>query len=131
MLSAGASSGGEKETCLIIQNKGGGHGEIGYHLALQLAQKGVSVTLLNDKYSDKKEPFKSYDKLRDVGVDIISAELATADVSSLLAGKSFHYVYDNFAKNVDLAKPVAELALSKAWPVKSYVFVSSGGMYKV
>ena len=27
------------DSCLIIQNKGGGHGEIGYHLALQLAQE--------------------------------------------------------------------------------------------
>ena len=27
------------EGALIIQNKGGGHGEIGYHLALQLASE--------------------------------------------------------------------------------------------
>jgi hypothetical protein len=30
------------DSCLIIQNKGGGHGEIGYHLALQLVkEKGM------------------------------------------------------------------------------------------
>jgi hypothetical protein len=37
---------------------GGGHGEIGFHLAKQLAGKGVKVTILNDQYSEKKEPFK-------------------------------------------------------------------------
>ena len=26
------------DSCLIIQNKGGGHGEIGYHLAMQLSE---------------------------------------------------------------------------------------------
>lgn len=35
-------------------------------------------------------------------------------------------MYDNYAKNADLAKPVAELALAQSWPVKTYVFVSSG-----
>lgn len=35
-------------------------------------------------------------------------------------------MYDNFAKNVDLAKPVASLAQDQKWPVKTYVFVSSG-----
>ena len=28
------------DSCLIIQNKGGGHGEIGYHLAMQLSEQG-------------------------------------------------------------------------------------------
>jgi hypothetical protein len=44
-------------------------------------------------------------------------------------GKKFEYVYDNFAKNVDLAKPVASLAQDQKWPVKTYVFVSSGTRY--
>jgi len=48
-----------KDHALIIQNKGGGHGEIGYHLALTLAKdKGLAVTILNDKYSESKQPFK-------------------------------------------------------------------------
>jgi hypothetical protein len=86
-----------------------------------------------------------------VGVEVLVADLATADYQSLLvspelyfqtleavgrpgvqsgpcvqAGRQFEYVYDNFAKNVDTARPVAELALAQAWPVKDYVFVSSG-----
>lgn len=45
--------------CTSINNPtGGGHGEIGFHLAKQLAAKGVKVTILNDQYSEKKEPFK-------------------------------------------------------------------------
>ncbi len=44
---------------LIAQNKGGGHGELGYHLALKLIEKDISVTLLQDgagKNRDK-QPF--------------------------------------------------------------------------
>lgn len=44
---------------LVVQNKGGGHGELGYHLALKLIEKDVSVTLLQDgagKNKDK-QPF--------------------------------------------------------------------------
>ena len=44
---------------IIAQNKGGGHGELGYHLALKLIEKDISVTLLQDgagKNKDK-EPF--------------------------------------------------------------------------
>ena len=36
------------DSTLIIQNKGGGHGEIGYHLAKELASRGHKVTLLQD-----------------------------------------------------------------------------------
>lgn len=44
---------------LIAQNKGGGHGELGYHLALKLSEKDITVTLLQDgagKNKDK-QPF--------------------------------------------------------------------------
>ncbi|GAB5037944.1 chloroplast stem-loop binding protein of 41 kda chloroplastic-like [Nannochloropsis oceanica] len=119
------------EKALIIQNQGGGHGEIGYHLALKLAkEKGLKVTVLNDKYNDQKQPFKSYGDLTAAGVEVLSAELATADVKRLLGDQAYDYVYDNNAKNVELASPVVNLALSQSWPVKDYVFVSSGGMYK-
>ena len=51
---------------LIAQNKGGGHGEIGYHLALKLIEKGISVTLLQDgagKNKDK-QPFARFVRLQ-------------------------------------------------------------------
>ena len=35
-------------TIFELQNKGGGHGEIGYHLAKELASRGHKVTLLQD-----------------------------------------------------------------------------------
>lgn len=44
---------------LIAQNKGGGHGELGYHLALKLIEKDISVTLLQDGAGKNKgsQPF--------------------------------------------------------------------------
>lgn len=52
----------EPGKALIAQNKGGGHGEIGYHLALKLIEKDISVTLLQDgagKNKDK-QPFARF-----------------------------------------------------------------------
>ena len=52
----------ETGKALIAQNKGGGHGEIGYHLALKLIEKDISVTLLQDgagKNKDK-QPFARF-----------------------------------------------------------------------
>lgn len=40
---------------LIAQNKGGGHGELGYHLALKLIERDISVTLLQDGGGKNKE----------------------------------------------------------------------------
>jgi hypothetical protein len=34
------------DAALILQNKGGGHGEIGFHLAKQLKGKGLDVHIL-------------------------------------------------------------------------------------
>lgn len=47
---------------LIAQNKGGGHGELGYHLALKLIEKDISVTVLQDGAGKNKEkqPFARY-----------------------------------------------------------------------
>ena len=33
---------------VIVQNKGGGHGEIGFHLAKNLADKDLTVTIVQD-----------------------------------------------------------------------------------
>uniref|UniRef100_I2CPE2 NAD(P)-binding domain-containing protein n=1 Tax=Nannochloropsis gaditana (strain CCMP526) TaxID=1093141 RepID=I2CPE2_NANGC len=130
LRSRGSSMMAAGQSALIIQNKGGGHGEIGYHLALKLVkEKGLQVTLLNDKYDDQKQPFKSYGDLTGAGVDILSADLGSADVKSLLSGRSFHYVFDNFAKSSEALPPFLDLA--RAWPLQVYVFVSSGGMYQV
>ena len=118
---------------LIVQNKGGGHGELGYHLAKQLNNQGYQVTMLNDVYNDKKAPFSSYDQISSDGVEILttsfSAENAADEIKTMLDGKTFDVVYDNAAKSVDDASRITSLATNAKWPVKHYVFVSSGGMY--
>lgn len=59
---------------LIIQNKGGGHGEIGYHLAQQLVAKGKSVTILHEGDGpNAKEAHRKYGDLDSLGVKIIWA----------------------------------------------------------
>merc|ERR1711990_1443205 len=49
------------DAALILQNKGGGHGEIGFHIAKQLRDKGVDVHMLQaaDAKIDKA-PFKVF-----------------------------------------------------------------------
>ena len=110
---------------VIVQNKGGGHGEIGYHLAKALAAKDLDVTIVQDA-SAKKEalPFKLYDEL--------SATVAWCDmgdaaaVEKACAVDGLTHVYDNFAKSpADAAPMMAAAKSSDAF----YAFVSSAGMY--
>mmetsp|Transcript_46143 Transcript_46143/g.111843 ORF Transcript_46143/g.111843 Transcript_46143/m.111843 type:complete len:368 (-) Transcript_46143:4293-5396(-) len=129
-------------SALIIQNKGGGHGELGYQLAKVLQEnykdKITNITILQDEDCDmEKEPFKSY------GVDLEGVEVnylpigTGADwidmhfMQNMLGGKrfSFEYVFDNASK-----KPVAEykalVDCAAEWEnLKMYCYVSSAGMY--
>jgi len=121
---------------LIVQNKGGGHGELGYQLAktLQNQEQITSVTILqDDACDDTKEPFKSY--AADLpGVKVIKASLSdegmTADdVNSLLGGDTFEYVWDNASKGpVGSGKAICDAA--KGWNPKLFAYVSSAGMYQ-
>jgi nucleoside-diphosphate-sugar epimerase len=130
-------------SALIIQNKGGGHGELGYQIAKQLISDGSSnksdidsVTILQDSAcKDTQEPFKSYaSDLPDV--KIIKAKLSDesmtqSDLQSLLGGDdvTFDYVWDNASKEpVGASKACADCA--KVWGVKLYVYVSSAGVYQ-
>ena len=69
---------------LIIQNKGGGHGEIGYHLAKALRAKELDVTILQDSAVagalEKPDalPFSKYeaDLVDGLGVNLVFADLA-------------------------------------------------------
>merc|ERR1740130_261775 len=65
------------DAALILQNKGGGHGEIGYHLAKQLKDKGLDVVMLQaqDAKMDKP-PFKDYAELKSMGVEIQILDLS-------------------------------------------------------
>jgi nucleoside-diphosphate-sugar epimerase len=121
-----------KDAALIVQNKGGGHGEIGYHLAKQLSSKGLAVTLLQDAAAKlDKPPFNDYEVLKAKhGVEVVSCKLEDpAEIKDKLAGRKFTHVFDNFAKDRATAETVAGLATA-GWDVKSYAYVSSGGMYK-
>ena len=60
------------DSALIIQNKGGGHGEIGYHLALELAkERGMSVSILHEgPNKSAKPPHNAYGDLDAAGVKV-------------------------------------------------------------
>jgi hypothetical protein len=87
---------------------GGGHGELGYHLAKILSAKGIAVTLLQDSAAKKdKQPFASYSEL---DVEVVWGDLAAGVGASIPSGKKYDYVFDNFAKDPDTARDVAEAA---------------------
>lgn len=136
---AASSSSLSMSAALIVQNKGGGHGELGFQLAKTLEGKSkiTSITILqDDACNDEKEPFKSY--TTDIpNVKVIKANLAdddsmtTANIQSLLgADASFDYVWDNSSKKpVGAGKSICELA-ANSWNTKVYTYVSSAGMYQ-
>mmetsp|Transcript_8063 Transcript_8063/g.19503 ORF Transcript_8063/g.19503 Transcript_8063/m.19503 type:complete len:412 (-) Transcript_8063:1145-2380(-) len=127
----------DMSAALIVQNKGGGHGELGYQLAKALAdhEKITSITILqDDACNDEKEPFKSYaSDLPDVKV--VKAPLSSddsmtsADVKSLLGDATFEYIWDNCSKGAEgPGKAICDCA--KDWDVKLLTYVSSAGMYQ-
>mmetsp|Transcript_18335 Transcript_18335/g.43656 ORF Transcript_18335/g.43656 Transcript_18335/m.43656 type:complete len:366 (-) Transcript_18335:209-1306(-) len=118
------------DAALIVQNKGGGHGEIGFHLAKQLRARNLDVTVIQDSATKfDKPPFCFYGELEALGCEIMAVDLADqAQVHAALQAKTFTHVFDNFAKNVDTVSAVAGLA--KHWGVKNFAYVSSAGMYQ-
>jgi len=119
---------------LIVQNKGGGHGELGFQLAKKLAsnEKIDKITILQDDSCKKdSEPFQSYSS--DIpDVNVIYAKLGdeSCDVADLLGGETFEYIWDNFSKGPEgPSKALCDIA--KDWGcVKLYTYVSSAGMYQ-
>jgi len=124
---------------LIVQNKGGGHGELGFQIAKKLtaSDKIDSITILQDKACNlEAEPFKSY--ASDIpDVDVIYAELGDESLDAkalqaLLGGDDtkFEYIYDNYSKGpVGSSKALCDIA--KGWEcVKLYTYISSAGMYQ-
>ena len=124
-------------SALIVQNKGGGHGELGYQLAkvLERNEKVDSITILQDEAcKEDSEPFKSYStdlpSVKIVNAPLGDATMTAESVQSLLGdGASFDYVWDNASKDAEGAgKAVCDCA--KSWNVKLLIYVSSAGMYK-
>eukprot|EP00931_Biecheleriopsis_adriatica_P038782 TRINITY_DN2216_c0_g2_i4.p1 TRINITY_DN2216_c0_g2~~TRINITY_DN2216_c0_g2_i4.p1 ORF type:complete len:801 (+),score=204.81 TRINITY_DN2216_c0_g2_i4:69-2471(+) len=119
---------------LIMQNKGGGHGEIGYHLALALQKKGLKVTILQDSAAKKnKVPYSLYDSdLPEAGITWMDPEdtqaYSAAAMAALQNGPPVTHIFDNYSKKPEQIEPL--LAVAKASPdFKLYSFISSAGMY--
>lgn len=124
-------------SALIVQNKGGGHGELGYQLAKTLLQhdKITSITILQDEAcKDTAEPFKSYST--DIpDVKIIKAPLADEGMTSdslkaVLGGVSFDYIWDNASKSAEGGAGKAVVDCAKDWNSKLLTYISSAGCYK-
>lgn len=126
-------------SALIVQNKGGGHGELGYQIVKNLQTNFkdtiTSITILqDDAWNDSKEPFASYSDFGE-DVKIIKASLGSDDMTaeglqSILGDDAkFDYIWDNASKKPESAgKAIVDCA--KSWNPKLYTYVSSAGMYQ-
>lgn len=137
-------------SALIVQNKGGGHGELGFQLAKTLQsnyqEKITSITILqDDKCNDEQEPFQSY-KTDIPDVKIIKTNLSSSSSSdddddeksitaeslqSILGGDdvSYDYIWDNASKDAKgVGKAICDCA--KSWDSTLLCYVSSAGMYQ-
>lgn len=111
---------------VIVQNKGGGHGEIGFHLAKALSSSnGMKVTILQDENAKKDAlPFCKYDELE---AEVKWCSLSDKDSVAAAMPESFSHVFDNNSKNPEDAEPYVSAAVAND---AFYAFVSSAGMYK-
>lgn len=115
---------------LIVQNKGGGHGEIGFHLAKALRAKDVRVTLLQDSAAKATAlPYSLYaSELADCEV-VWADPLDEQSVKVALAGKPpLTHVFDNWAKSERDCMPYLMAAMDTP-EFELYTFISSAGMY--
>jgi hypothetical protein len=117
----------QNKKVLILQNKGGGHGTIGYYLSKNLAEKGAVTTMLQDKCKYTQEPFSEYGGLKEMGVNIIDGAISeeTSQLSTLPS--KVDYIIDNWSKGANNASFVGKLA--STLKAEQLVFVSSAGMY--
>mmetsp|Transcript_39849 Transcript_39849/g.40360 ORF Transcript_39849/g.40360 Transcript_39849/m.40360 type:complete len:421 (+) Transcript_39849:73-1335(+) len=70
---------------LIVQNKGGGHGELGYQLAKVLQQRDDidKITILQDQDADyETEPFKSYASDLEPNADPVDADMISSAIET-------------------------------------------------
>lgn len=116
-------------SALIVQNKGGGHGELGFQLAKNLSSnsKITSITILQDAAcNDSKEPFASYSSeiphVKVVKANLADETMTAEDMQTLLGGQSYDYVWDNASKDpTGSGKAVVDCA--KAWNSKLLTYV--------
>jgi len=113
---------------VIIQNKGGGHGEIGFHLAKALSAKDMDVTLVQDASAKKDAlPFSKYAAELPGGVTTTWCDMGdAAAVSAACAVDGATHVFDNYSKKPSDAAPMIGAADAAG---AFYAYVSSAGMY--
>lgn len=110
----------------VLQNKGGGHGELGYALG-RAAPAGAELVIFQDSaYKAKQAPFSSYGELKAVKVQEIKLSDTSAVVAELSAGK-FDVIIDNNSKDPAAVSSFCDVASSTG--ARKFVYVSSGGMY--
>jgi len=111
-------------TSLIINNKGGGHVTIGYHLCRALTAKGHKVTIIqNSDIDNEKMPFTSYS---DLDAEIL--KIPFDETFALPEGRDeFDFVFDNNSKAP--TGPV-ESAILRDVKTKLYTYVGSAGIYE-
>lgn len=115
---------------LIVQNKGGGHGEIAFHLAKALRAKGVDVTIVQDAAAKaSKPPFSRYEsELSDCSIAWCDPTDSAAVAAALAGRPALTHVFDNFAKSPAECAPALDAALASP-AFQLFAFVSSAGMY--
>lgn len=122
---------------LIIQNKGGGHGTIGYYLCKELMANNPSleIAMIQDKCNYSKAPFSSYKDLESLGVKILDMNLGDEkpefldpEYAQQLSNFKADYIIDNWSKSTTNASFVLDIA-NKHSP-KQVLFISSAGMYE-
>lgn len=121
-----------RKKVLLFQNKGGGHGTIGYYLSKQLATSH-DVLIVQDKCNYKKSPFSSYktDLQESLGVQVLDVDTSSPlDQSVLDTIVKFQpsAIVDNWSKNSVNASVIIDVA--KKSSSEQIVFISSAGMYK-
>jgi len=118
---------------LIVQNAGGGHGEIGYELCKTLCtQLGPEshITVLQDSKCDySKPPFSVYDELVSIEKNRVRVIPSSMDLTtSICEDGNFDIVIDNWSKKKEDFALIKDNVNVKD-SVKQYVFISSAGMY--
>jgi len=112
---------------LIVQNKGGGHGELGYQICKEFEALGskCDITILQDEACKMdKPPFSSYGELGNV--NIVKAPLGDRSLGSSSLSDGFTHVIDNWSKKPEDFEFVKSVVGDK---LDRYLFVSSAGMY--
>ncbi len=125
---------------LIVQNKGGGHGSLGYYLTENLlkyneelkvsSKPPVHFTIWQEKTNFQKSPFKETIELQSKSSNIFSIDSSALNPDSKPDSvDSFDFVIDNWSKSAQNVSQILDSRRSKGIP-SQYVFISSAGMYQ-